>query len=329
MAAGAIGFVAMVRSLPHANWSDLIARVGPVLPFLAAIAVGWMALYARGLRVILDGAVGWGRLIANRIVGDAYNVVAPVGDVGGDPVRMFDLAADLGTAPAVRAIVLDRIVYSTSGLLFSALGSAVSLRVFTWQSRIERLLVVYVVVALGAAVVLFLLATSGAIGRSIARLLRFVNLRAPELASPLPVEAFARALGWHLLGRSGVLVEVAVLLVALGQPVHLGALVAISALVSVAGIVFFFIPNGIGVNEGATVLALSLTGYSEGVGLAIGLARRVRQLVMTAAGVALTILSRRRRARCADQSTVLPRGSSREQVGAVGSRSASRCVALD
>jgi uncharacterized membrane protein YbhN (UPF0104 family) len=296
MVAGAFGFVVMVRSLPRANWSDLIARVGPVLPVLAGIAVGWMALYARGLRVILDGAIGWGRLIANRIVGDAYNVVAPVGDVGGDPVRIFDLAADLGTAPAVRAIVLDRIVYSTSGLLFSALGSAAALRTFTWHSRIERLLVVYVVVALAAAFVLFLLATSGAIGRAIARLLQFAKLRSPELPAPLPVAAFARSLGWHLLGRSGVLVEVAVLLVALGQPLRLGALVAISALVSVAGIVFFFVPNGVGVNEGATVFALSLTGYSEGVGLAIGLARRVRQLVMTAAGVALTALRRRGRA---------------------------------
>jgi uncharacterized membrane protein YbhN (UPF0104 family) len=295
MAAGAIGFVAMVRSLPRANWSDLIARVGPVLPVLAGIAVGWMALYARGLRVILDGAVGWGRLIANRIVGDAYNVVAPVGDVGGDPIRIFDLAADVGTAPAVRAIVLDRVVYSTSGLVFSALGSAVSLRMFTWPSRIERLLVAYVVAALMAALVLFLLATSRAIGRATARLLGFVKLRGPELPSPLPVKAFVRALGWHLLGRSGVLLEIALLLVALGQPVRLGALVAISALVSVAGIVFFFVPNGVGVNEGATVFALSLTGYGEGVGLAVGLARRVRQLVMTAAGVALTAVRRRGR----------------------------------
>src|SRR5262249_7036192 len=159
----------------------------PVLPVLAGIAVGWMALYARGLRVILDGAIGWGRLIANRIVGDAYNVVAPVGDVGGDPVRIFDLAADLGTAPAGRAVVLGRIVYSTWALWLPASGPAIALRLFTWPSRVERLLLAYVVVALAAALVLFLLATSGAIGRAIARLLRFVKLPAPELPAPLPV----------------------------------------------------------------------------------------------------------------------------------------------
>jgi uncharacterized membrane protein YbhN (UPF0104 family) len=112
------------------------------------------------------------------------------------------------------------------------------------------------------------------------------------MPSALPAGVFLRALGWNLLGRAGVMAEVALLLLALGQKVRLDALVAISAMLSVAGMVFFFIPNGIGVNEGATVLALELTGYGKGVGLAVGLARRARQLLLAAAGVAVSALWR-------------------------------------
>ena len=255
--AGVVGLVVLVRSLPRANWTALLVRVGPFLPLLVAIALGWMALYARGLRVILDGAVAWGRLIRNRVVGDAYNVVMPLGDVGGDPIRMADLGVQVGTAGGVRAIVFDRLVYVTGGLLFSALSSAAAVRAFAWDRRLERFLSGYVAAALTAAVGLFLLTTRPAMARWIGRGLRFVRVPAPELPAALPVPTFARALLWTLLARAGVLAEIAVLLLALGQPVRLDAIVGISAILSVAGIVFTFVPNGIGVNEGAAVLALT------------------------------------------------------------------------
>jgi predicted RND superfamily exporter protein/uncharacterized membrane protein YbhN (UPF0104 family) len=292
MLAGAVGFLVMVRSLPHADWRALVVRVGPALPIAAAITLGWMALYARGLGVILGDAVRLGRLVYNRVVGDAYNVITPLAGAGGDPVRVMDLAAEVGTAGAVRAIVIDRLVYSTAGLLFSGLGAAVAVWAFAWDRRIERLLIGYALVALAGTVLLTLLTTRPAAARGIAGVLRFAKVRLPEIPAPLPTAAFARALGWHLLGRAGALVEIAVLLVALGQPVRLAGLIAASAVISIAGIVFFFVPSGVGVNEGAAVLALTLSGYGESVGLAVGLARRARQLLMTGAGVVLTMIRR-------------------------------------
>jgi len=296
LAAGVVGLGVLIKALPHTGWPSLLARVGPVLPLVCGVALGWMALYARGLRGILGGAVSWGRLFYNRVVGEAYNVVMPFGDVGGDPLRILDLGAEVGTARAVRAIVLDRLTYATSGLLFSALASLWAVWSFAWDRRIERLLTGYAMVALPAAAVVSLLATRPESARLVARLLGLVKVRVPEMPTALPTRVFLRALGWNLLGRAGVMAEVALLLVALGQKVRPDSLVAIAAVLSVAGMVFFFIPNGIGVNEGATVLALQLTGYGEGVGLAVGLARRVRQLLLAAAGVAISALWRPGRA---------------------------------
>jgi len=292
--AGVVGLVVLLWSLPRANWAVLFVRVGPFFPLLAAIALGWMALYARALRVILDGSVAWGRLVRNRVVGDAYNVIMPLGDVGGDPIRIADLGAQVGTAAGVRAIVFDRLVYVTGGFLFSAVSSAVAVRAFDWDSRLEWLLSGYVAAALTTAVALFLLTTHAATARWIGRGLRFVRVPVPELPAALPVRTFVRALLWNLLARAGVLLELSILLLALGQPLRLDAIVGISAIMSVAGIVFTFVPNGIGVNEGAAVLALTLTGYGESVGLAVGLARRARQLLLAMGGIALYSLGRRR-----------------------------------
>jgi len=288
--AGLVGLVVLVRSLPHADWAALMARVGPALPILAAIALGWMALYARALRVILAGTVAWVPLVRNRFVGEAYNVAMPFGDVGGDPFRIMDLSARVGAVAAVRAIVFDRLVYVTGGFIFSALGSALAVHAYAWDARLRPLLLGYIVFALAVALVLSLLTTRPWMASTIGRVLRLMKVPMPELPPPLSARTFLRALGWNLLARAGVLLEIGVLLAALGQPVRVEAVVTITAVVGVAGILFPFVPGGIGVNEGAAVLALTVTGYGETLGLAIGLSRRVRQLLLAAVGVAVHAL---------------------------------------
>jgi Lysylphosphatidylglycerol synthase TM region len=291
---GVAGLVLLVRSLPRADWPALLGRVGPALPITVAVALGWVALYSRQFRVILEGAVGWGRLIYNRVVGDAYNLIIPVGDLGGDPVRLLDLSTQMDAATAVRGMVVEHLVALTGGLAFSALSVAVAVRAFDWPARIERSLAVYAAGAAVVAVVVFLLTTGVRAAHVIGRLLRLLKVRVPTLPKPVSKRLFLRALGWNILGRFGAIAEIAVLLVALGQPVRLDALVAINAVLSTATNLFSFVPNGVGVNEGASVLALSLTGYGEAIGLAIGLARRARQLVLAAAGVVLHALRRPR-----------------------------------
>jgi hypothetical protein len=289
---GAVGLALLVRSMSHTNWTVVFVRLGPVLPLTAAVALGWMAIYARGLRAIIDDAIGWGRLLYNKIVGEAYNVAMPLGDVGGDPFRIADIASEVGTATAVRAIVLDRLVYATSGFLFSAGSALATLRAFALDARIAHLLVAYTILATVAAVALFAFITHAASARLIGRLLRLAKVQLPEARSPLPASTVIRALGWNLVGRTGIWAEVALLLWGLGQPVRFDALIATGAFSSIAGILFTFIPNGLGVNEGAVVFALTLAGYSEAVGLAVGLGRRARQLLLTAVGLGLHALRR-------------------------------------
>jgi glycosyltransferase 2 family protein len=293
VAAAGVGLVGLLKALPEADLPGLLRRVGPAMPLLMAIALVWMAAYARSMRVIImDRAVGWGRLLYGRLVGEAYNVLTPLAGLGGDPLKILDLAEQVGTARAVRAVVLDRFAYAAGGMIFSAVGTVVAVVGFDWDARIERALLGYVVIALAATALLFLVATRPESSWWTARLLRLARVRKPVVPQVLPPAVFARALLWNVAGRFWGLVEIALLLALLGQAVRPLAVVAVGGLLAVSGIVFFFVPSGLGVAEGAAVFALSATGYGEAVGLAVGLARRVRLLAMAVVGVALNAVWR-------------------------------------
>ena len=290
--AGVAGLVALVRSLPPQDWAALVRQVGPALPVLVAVAVGWMAAYARGLSVIVDGAVGWGRLLHSRMVSEAYNVLTPLAGMGGEPMKVIDLASRMGTPRAVRAVVIDRVAYLTGGLVFSGLGTAVAVRALQVDDRIERLLIGYVVVALILAALLSLALTRSQTAAWADRLVRLFRLQGSLESGPVPIGRFGRAVAWNLAGRALGLIEITLLLVALGQQPRVDAVISIAGLLAVAGIVLFFVPSGLGVSEGAAVFAFALAGYGQEVGLAAGLARRARLLLTAAAGVALSAFSR-------------------------------------
>ena len=277
MALGAGLLVYLVRSLPARQLVPLFVALGPALPVLPVLAVLWLAAYARGMGIFLGGEVRWTRLLYNRLVADAWAALTPLGGLGGEPVKILDLAPQVGAARAVRATVLDRLAYAAAGLVFSGVGSLIAVGTYRWSAVTENALLAYGVLALLVATALGLAATRT---RWAARLFR-------NGGGAVPARVFVRALLWNLLGRVLGLLEIALLLLALGQAVRPEAVVAIGALLAVSGIVFFFVPSGVGVSEGAAVLALSLTGYPETVGLAVGLARRVRSLSMAGLGLAL------------------------------------------
>jgi glycosyltransferase 2 family protein len=290
--AGLVGLVALVDAAPAGELTALLARLGPGVPLLALVAMGWMAAYARGLRAILDGAVSWSRLLYNRLVGEAFNVLTPLAGLGGDPLKVLDLSPHVGTARAIRAVVLDRFAYAAAGLLFSAVGAVVAVASYRWEGAVERLLLGYALAASLLTVALFLAATRPASTAWAAKLLRLAKLQAPVAPQTLAPRIFARALVWNLMGRLWGLVEVVVLLYFLGQQIRPEAVLAIGTILSVSGIVFFFVPSGIGVSEGAAVLALTMTGYGEAVGLAVGLGRRLRLMLTASLGVGLSVLWR-------------------------------------
>ena len=92
---------------------------------------------------------------------------------------------------------------------------------------------------------------------------------------------------WHLVGW---LVNVAELWLAchfLGLRAPLGVVFAGEALGVLFDGLFFFVPMRIGAAEGGRVFVFRLLGFSAGVGLTLGLVRRMRELAWTVAGLSI------------------------------------------
>jgi uncharacterized membrane protein YbhN (UPF0104 family) len=99
----------------------------------------------------------------------------------------------------------------------------------------------------------------------------------------------AIAFGAGLVANVLVIAEFAMLLWAFGLPSDTTAIVA--AIFATGAAHMLPIPAGVGVLEGAQVWIFQMLGYSTDVGLAVGLAVRLRELLWMAPGVGYLLLT--------------------------------------
>jgi 1L-myo-inositol 1-phosphate cytidylyltransferase / CDP-L-myo-inositol myo-inositolphosphotransferase len=274
-------------ALSGMGWAALLA-----LP----VASIWIVANTTGLYLLLGGRVRWWTLLQNRLIGDGYNATLPLAGLGGEPVRAAHLARYLPLAEAISAVVDDRVINLASGLLFSVGCLGVALGAIELPPPFGSVLVGYAASALLVAILVLV-----AIGRrlpdsAVAALGRWLGWREGGGGAPLPPRTLAATLACNLIGRSASLLEVALFLHLLEVPVSLPALFFISGILSGVGIVFFVVPQSIGVAEAAALYSFRVLREAEPLGLAFGLARRGRMLFFAALGVALhqILLARRR-----------------------------------
>jgi putative membrane protein len=103
------------------------------------------------------------------------------------------------------------------------------------------------------------------------RVLRRLYRRSPALVQ----SAILQFLGW-----AGGALELSVALVFLGHPASLSACLILHSLTQAVSSVFFFVPGALGVQEAGFVGLAALTGLDPKIGLALALARRVRDVVV-------------------------------------------------
>jgi len=78
---------------------------------------------------------------------------------------------------------------------------------------------------------------------------------------------------------------------ALGLPMSILGAVFATALLTLLGSILFFIPGQIGAAEGGLVLGMLGLGFAISDGLALAMARRLRQLLVGIVGVAILLLT--------------------------------------
>jgi len=236
-----------------------------------------------------------GRLYLIRMIGEAYNNITPMGSVGGEPVKAWLLKSNYGVPLAD----------STASLILAKTASMFSLVLFVFFAVLiafdhPHLLSAHKNWVLAAfcwfffnIVVFFLMQhlrlssfTATRLGRS-----RFGE-KLSKLVSGMHEmdEQFARfyrrpraqlwwAMGWAMMNWIIGAAELYAILYFIGYPISWTEAWLIESMLQLIRAVAFFIPAGLGVQEGTLMFAYAAITGTPTPGIAAALVRRFRELV--------------------------------------------------
>jgi len=259
-----------------------------------AYALRWQLLLAGvGVRVRLA------RLVAYRAAGQTLSALIPSGKLGGDPLRAFLLARHgVSGASAIATVAVDRVLEMSAAAPFACLYALLLLRRGVPELEGALVTVSLGVAALGAGVALTVrrLRSGRGLVTAMARVtgldgLRFVQEQmgvlagAEEDATSLVAQPgrVARAFAAGLAANLVVLLEYHLLLAAFGLPS--GPLPVVAAIFATGAAHSLPVPAAVGTLEGAQMWLFGILGHPPEVGLAVGLAVRVRELVWLLPGI--------------------------------------------
>ena len=286
--------------LASAGWGIAAVAAFHLLP-LVADALGWRALVTRNARPSVRGAA-W-----NRWLGESVNGLLPVMQLGGELVRIrVATLAGIPVAMATATMIADVTLGTLSQILFSILGVALLLTrdaTLTGPHILLGALVIFAVPVVlfitvqraGPARLMMCLAT-----RLVARQGIFDRWGGPEafdaaLAATYRARPTTIALWWRSVGWLAGTGEIWLIFYVLGHPISLLEATMYESLVQAVRSAAFFIPGGLGLQEGAFLTLAMTVGVGPELGLAAALVRRAREIGLGVPGLlALTLMEGRR-----------------------------------
>jgi CDP-L-myo-inositol myo-inositolphosphotransferase len=280
----------MLSRAPVADLTATLSAVGLKAALLFGIAFVWILLNTLSLAALVDHEVRVVSLLRNRLVGEAINTLVPLAGVGGEPYKIMHLSRFVPLDRATHAVVSDKVINTVSGLLFFAAAGSLSIALVELPASLAVGMAALVLLSTLGSVALSAVVLSAVQGRVLGRVLRKLGLVGDYRSPPLRPGTFAVALAFNVAGRVTSLLEVLALLYVLNVPTGAVHVVALAAVLSATSILFFVIPQGIGVSEAGVAGAFLLLGLPVHLGIAFALLRRARIIFWALVGVVVHVL---------------------------------------
>lgn len=230
------------------------------LGLLGLVWMGWDVLTTAAL---VPAPRQWRRLFLLEWSSDGFSRLIPSAGLGGEPFRYRHLRSM--TEEPAKVVLAYRMFHAISGLAATLVGAA--LCAYSGISPGHSWLHL---VALSVGVMLIL---CGAL----------------LWWRPFPVATLVRGQVPKLLSRLFQVVEVAFILLLLGQAVTPERVLLMQACLAASTFLFAFVPGGLGVQEKAIMLACGELGLGTEIGFQVGLLRRCRQLLWAGYGMLAAI----------------------------------------
>ncbi len=277
------------------GWSDIareLPAVATAVPFLLVLSAVRMALQTAAWSSALRThgiAANTTNLIGARLASKGMGYLSGLGPVVSEPMRISLLAERSREATA--ATLVDTSVYWVSSWFFMIFGTVCAIQFMSGGRRIWSL-VTLVPLVIGAA---FLMVRRKP---ALAGLVHALGNRCPAwLREGEKVEAairdfqaqhpacIRRMFGLGIACQMLMSVELFAIFLALRIPSHLGTILGLETASHVVETAGGWLPARIGADESGMAAASLTFGISSLTGLAIALARRVRDLTETVAGL--------------------------------------------
>ncbi|MBV8771484.1 MAG: flippase-like domain-containing protein [Deltaproteobacteria bacterium] len=290
-----VGFLDVARYLRYAGWGLAFTISLEAVARLANTA-GW-----RLTIINYPPKLSFGELFVARISGEAIDYVTPSAQLGGQFVMAMMVRAKLAMATGLATVVIASLAEALGQIGFIAGGLLVGLPLEAGMHHLLLPAMAGLAVAVGLAAGFFVVQMK----RPFSQLWRLAaRLEVPQIADPeinaAAAEADARLIEFYENHRGRLYaacccylfawslgpLEIMIYLRLLHQPATWTIAVLVEALGLLIERATFLIPAKLVSQEGGKALILSMLGYHADVGFAIGLIRRIKEMVWVGFGLA-------------------------------------------
>ncbi len=290
-AAGAALLAALIALNGATHLLDTVAALGWwLVPVIAFHAVP-LSLDTRAWQILFATPPRFSRLLRAIWIGEGVNGLFPVPHLG-ELLRARMAWRMTETSDGVATVVVDLTLAITTEALFALIGLALFSAVPDTGGTVRILLPAMALIG-ASALAFYFLQRAGLFTLASRILHRWSETarRGFALGSAEALDAALRAVYrrrgpvirsalWRLIGWIAGAGETWLVFYALGKPIGVAEAIIIESLGHAARTAAFFIPGGLGVQDGAFLLLGSALGLGPDAGLALALTKRFREFVL-------------------------------------------------
>ncbi|MCH2665084.1 flippase-like domain-containing protein [bacterium] len=249
---------------------------------------------------------GFWSLLYTKLSSEAIGNVSPASHVGSEIAKTYMLRRRMSATKGLPSVVVNKTIEFISGLFFALSGTLLVFQAFPIQQEIKTGLLA----ALGATSLAVLIAVVRQRQNTFGWFLNlmkslgftFLEKRREKIEeTDRNIAQFYRknprgflvSFGFHSLSWFLGAYEVYYILGILGESLPFSTAYLLTALSVIINTAFFFVPSGVGVFEGGHVFLFHLLGLDAGIGLAVGLLRRVRKVFWVVVGFMMIFIASR------------------------------------
>lgn len=310
-------FAFLLAGLGFFIWSLKFVDVSQVLKMLSDVGFGFVLIMIVYALVTYIDTIAWRYafhpeqarhlkllpLWRIRQIGESYNIITPLGTVGGEPVKAqllkdyYQFTFKQGLA----SLVLSRTTFLTALIIFFIPGIFLILSSEIVTGEFKTISVVGMIVFTILIFLFFLFQVTGMLGvlaswtarmfpkhkdHSFLNHLQVLNTLMSayykEYQGRIVLSIFYALVGW-VVGLG----ELYLALYYLGYDPSFQELWIIEALIQLVRVGSFFIPMSLGAQEGGLILIFVAMGLTPDLGLAVSFVRRIKEMIWVSAGLLL------------------------------------------